>query len=173
MQERIKNCVLQIIAESVGTRGEGAYLVDVKVKGSEKSRKIEVLVDADDGIRIHQCAFISRRLREKLEGDDELLDLVGENFELVVSSPGLGEPLQLSRQYLRHVGKLMSVTYKDESGNEVELSGHLMDVSLLGEERPGIVLMPEKNKKKGHQPKMEGITLYLDQVIRAVPEAEL
>jgi ribosome maturation factor RimP len=67
----------------------------------------------------------------------------------------------------------MSVLYRDEEGNEVELSGHLLEVPRLEEERPWIVIMPEKNKKKGHQPKMEGITLYLDQVIRAVPEAEL
>ena len=73
MQERIRNCVLQIIAESAGTRGEGAYFIDVTVKGSERHRKIEVLLDADDGIRIHQCAYFSRRLRERLEGDDELL----------------------------------------------------------------------------------------------------
>ena len=33
MQERIKNCVSQVIEESVGTRGEGVYLIDIKVKG--------------------------------------------------------------------------------------------------------------------------------------------
>jgi hypothetical protein len=33
--------------------------------------------------------------------------------------------------------------------------------------------MPEKNKKKGHQPIIEGIKLYLDQVVRAVPDAEI
>ncbi|TLU51174.1 MAG: ribosome maturation factor RimP, partial [Chlorobium sp.] len=90
MLERIRNCVLQIIAESIGTRGEGAYFIDLKVKGTERNRKIELLVDADDGIRIHQCAYLSRRLRERLEGDEELLELIGENFDLVVSSPGLG-----------------------------------------------------------------------------------
>jgi ribosome maturation factor RimP len=173
MQERIRNCVLQIIAESVGTRGEGAYFVDVTIKGSERHRKIEILVDADDGIRIHQCAYLSRRIRERFEGDDELLELIGENFDLVVSSPGLGEPIVLPRQYLRHVGKYMRVTFIDESGEEVELNGHLMDVSLSEDERSWIVIMPEKNKKKGHQPIVEGIKLYLDQVVRAVPDAEI
>jgi ribosome maturation factor RimP len=173
MQERIRNCVLQIIAESVGTRGEGAYFVDVTIKGSERHRKIEILVDADDGIRIHQCAYLSRRIRERFEGDDELLELIGENFDLVVSSPGLGEPIVLPRQYLRHVGKYIRVTFIDESGNEGELNGHLMDVSLSEDERSWIVIMPEKNKKKGHQPIVEGIKLYLDQVVRAIPDAEI
>ena len=173
MQERVRNCVLQIIADSVGTRGEGAYFIDATVKGSLKSRKIEVLVDADDGIRIHQCAYLSRRIRERIEGDDELLDLIGENFDLVVSSPGLGEPIILSRQYVRHVGKFMRVTFTDEKGDQIELNGHLQDVLLSEDQRSWIVMMPEKNKKKVHQPILEGIRVYLDQVTRAVPDAEI
>ena len=41
MQERIRNCVLQIIAESVGTRGEGAYFIDVTVKGVSGTGKLK------------------------------------------------------------------------------------------------------------------------------------
>ncbi|MBZ4220146.1 MAG: ribosome maturation factor RimP [Chlorobium sp.] len=173
MQERIKNCVSQVIEESVGTRGEGVYLIDIKVKGKGSGRKIEVLMDADIGIQIHQCAYISRRIREKLEADDELLELVGENFDLMVSSPGLGEPIIIPRQYIRHVGKLLLITYADSQGEPVELAGHLQEVSLLDESGANIVIMPEKNKKRGQQPKIDCVTLYLNQVIRAVPEAEL
>jgi ribosome maturation factor RimP len=173
MQERIKNCVSQVIEESVGTRGEGVYLIDIKVKGKGSGRKIEVLMDADIGIQIHQCAYISRRIREKLEADDELLELVGENFDLMVSSPGLGEPIIIPRQYIRHVGKLLLITYADSQGEPVELAGHLQEVSLLDESGANIVIMPETNKKRGQQPKIDCVTLYLNQVIRAVPEAEL
>ena len=173
MQERIKNCVSQVIAESAGTRGEGAYLIDVKVKGKGSGRKIEVLMDADIGIQIHQCAYVSRRIREKLEADDELLELVGENFDLMVSSPGLGEPIIIPRQYIRHVGKLLQITYTDAQGEPVELTGHLQDVSLSDESGGYIVIMPEKNKKRGQQSKTDAVKLCLNQVIRAVPEAEL
>ena len=173
MQERINNCVLQIIAESAGTRGEGAYLVDVSVKGKGSGRKIEVLLDADTGIRIQQCAWFSRRLREKIEGDDDLLERVGENFDVMVSSPGLGEPIRLRRQYIRHTGKLLSVKYTDQGGAESELRGHLQAVSLSEDGRSWIIIMPEKSRKKGTQTALEGITLYLAQVICAVPEAEL
>jgi ribosome maturation factor RimP len=173
MQERIRNCVSQVIAESDGTRGEGAYLIDIKVKGKASSRKIEVLMDADIGIRIHQLAYMSRRIREKLEADDDLLELVGENFDLMVSSPGLGEPIIIPRQYIRHIGKLLRITYADSQGEPVELAGHLQEVSLLDESGANIVIMPEKNKKRGQQSKADCVTLYLNQVIRAVPEAEL
>lgn len=173
MQERITNCVSGIIAESVGTRGEGAYLVDIKVKGKGNGRKIEILIDADIGIRIHQCAWLSRRVREQIESDEELLELIGENFDLIVSSPGLGEPILLPRQYIRHIGKLLQVTYSDSAGEPAELTGHLQEVSLLDESGANIVIMPETNKKRGQQPKIDCVTLYLNQVIRAVPEAEL
>ncbi len=173
MKERISNCVLQVIAESGGTRGEGVYLIDLKVKGKASGRKIEILMDADSGIRIHQCAYFSRRIREKLEGDDELLELIGENFDLIVSSPGLGEPIIIPRQYTRHLGKLLQIGYIDSLGGQAELRGHLLEVSLSQESAAWIVIMPEKEKRKGQQPKTEEITLYLNQVIRAVPEAEL
>ena len=54
----------------------GDKTLDVECGLRAGLRKIEVLVDADDGIRIHQCAYLSRRLRERFEGDDELLELV-------------------------------------------------------------------------------------------------
>ena len=173
MQERIRNCVSRVIAESAGTRGEGAYLIDIKVKGKASARKIEILMDADIGIRIHQCAYVSRRVREQIEGDDELLELIGENFDLIVSSPGLGEPIIIPRQYIRHIGKLLQVTFIGAEGEPEELAGHLQDVSLSEESESKIVIMPKMSKKKGQPAKTEGITLYLNQVIRAVPEAEL
>ncbi|NHQ59902.1 ribosome maturation factor RimP [Chlorobium sp. BLA1] len=173
MQERIRSSVLQIIDGSAGTRGEGAYLVDLKVKGPQRARKIEILVDDDSGVRIDQCAWLSRRLRELLEGDEELLALVGEDFEITVSSPGLGEPLMLHRQYVRHCGKIIEVTYTDEDAVQRELRGRLLRVSLSEESRPHIVIMPEKNRKKGSTPNREEVTLYLDQVNRAIPLAQL
>jgi ribosome maturation factor RimP len=130
-------------------------------------------MDADIGIRIHQCAYLSRRIREKIEGDDELLELIGENFDLMVSSPGLGEPIIIPRQYIRHLGKLLQISYINSPGEQAELRGHLLEVSLSEESEARIVIMPEKEKRKGQQPKTEGVTLYLNQVIRAVPEAEL
>ncbi|MEI7694469.1 MAG: ribosome maturation factor RimP [Chlorobium sp.] len=173
MRERISNVVLQIVAESVGTRGEGAYLVDVKVKGNATSRKIEILMDADCGIRIHQCAWFSRRIREKIEADDELMDFAGENFDLMVSSPGLGEPVIIPRQYIRHIGKLLRVRYTDSEGEPAELSGHLLDVSFTEDGKGWIVLKQEAGKKRKPTSAAEGMTLSLDQVICAIPEAEL
>jgi ribosome maturation factor RimP len=173
MQERISNHIVEIIGVSLGTKGEGAYLISVVVKGKGSSRKIEVLMDDDSGIRIQQCAWFSRRIREKIEGDDELLELVGENFDLMVSSPGLGEPIIIQRQYLRHIGKLLRITYTDDLGEQKELLGHLHEVELSEERGGRLVILPEKSKKRATKATTESVTLYLDQVKCAVPEAAL
>ncbi|NTW11386.1 MAG: ribosome maturation factor RimP, partial [Chlorobiaceae bacterium] len=109
MQERIRHYVLQVIEES-----RGIYLVELRLKGSRQSRKIEITLDTDSGIRIDECARFSRRLRALLESDAELVAETGDDFELTVASPGLGEPLKLERQYIRHSGKPMRVTYTDD-----------------------------------------------------------
>jgi ribosome maturation factor RimP len=168
MQERIRHNVLQLVEES-----PGIYLVDLGIKGPQSGRKIEIILDTDSGIRIAECARFSRRLRELVENDAELLAETGEDFELMVSSPGLGEPLKLERQYIRHSGKLLRVTYTDENGAGKEVFGRLTDVWLHDEGRPRISLLPAKNMAGGRKTEKQPLTLYLDQVVRAVPEADL
>ncbi|MEI8033160.1 MAG: ribosome maturation factor RimP [Chlorobiaceae bacterium] len=173
MQEEISNHVLEAIAESPGTRAEGIYLVAMKVKGPSRVPKIEILLDTDTGIRIDQCAWLSRRVRERIEGDLELMAAIGEDFELMVASPGLGEPLRLLRQYQRHIGKLLTITWTDDEDEPVVMKGRLLQVSLSDESGPSIVILPEKKGKKGQPAKNEGVRVLLDRVVRAVPEAEL
>lgn len=167
MQERIRHSVLQLVEES-----PGIYMVDLGIKGPQSGRKIEIILDTDSGIRIAECARFSRRLRELVESDPELLAETGEDFELMVSSPGLGEPLKIVRQYIRHSGKPLRVTYTDEAGASKELFGRLTDVGL-DEERPRIALLPAKTRAGGRNAEKQPVTLYLDQIVRAVPEADL
>ncbi|MDP8306099.1 MAG: ribosome maturation factor RimP [Candidatus Chlorobium antarcticum] len=172
MQEELLRCVYEVLSATAGTKAEGVYFIGMTVKGSAVHRKIDVVVDADSGVRIDQCAFLSRRLRERLEEDEEMIGILGDNFDLVVGSPGLGEPIVLERQYGRHVGRLLRVAYRDPEGIEHELTGHLQEVSLA-EGGGSITLKPRMEKKKGKQEEPENITLELAAVLRAVPEAEI
>ncbi|ABB24635.1 conserved hypothetical protein [Pelodictyon luteolum DSM 273] len=172
IDSHIEGIVQNILEDSVGTKGEGVYLVAMTVKGSAVHRKIEVILDADSGVRIDQCSFFARRIRERLEEDEALSGTMGEDFDLVVGSPGLGEPLVLRRQYGRHVGRLLRVWYRDTEGVEHEVAGHLQAVSLT-EGGGSITLKPQTAKKKGRQEETEDMTLELDAVSRAVPEAEI
>jgi ribosome maturation factor RimP len=168
MQERIRQYVLRVIEES-----DGIYLVDFRLKGSRSRMKVEIILDTDSGIRIEQCARFSRRLRELLENDSELLDETGDDYELTVSSPGLGEPLKLERQYLRHAGKPLRIVYKDETGAEKEVYGRLTGVMLHDEGEPRITILPAKSGKAARKSATQSITIILDQIVRAVPEADV
>ncbi|MBV5319807.1 MAG: ribosome maturation factor RimP [Chlorobium phaeobacteroides] len=173
MEEKIRRCVLQVLEATAGTKGEGVYLVSLSIKGSGKGTSIEVLVDTDTGIRIDQCAFLSRRIRECLEVEEESDGMSGDDFNLDVASPGLGKAIILQRQYARHVGRLFRITFREEDGSMTEISGHLREFLFPEEENASLVIEPLGKKKAGKKVSSENRTLRLDRVIRAVPEAEL
>ncbi len=168
MQERIRHSVLQVIEEF-----EGVYLVDLRVRGAQRGRKIELILDTDTGIRIDACARISRRLHDLIESNADLLAETGEDFELMVSSPGLGEPLKLDRQYIRHKGRPLRVTYTDEDGTEKEAFGRLADIVLQDDGNRRITLLPIIRKGTASKKEKQSVTLSLDQIVRSVPEADL
>jgi ribosome maturation factor RimP len=82
---------------------EGLFLVDVSVS---KSNVISVFVDGKDGVNIDQCVALSRYIESNLDRDSE-------DFELQVSSAGLGQPFKVVQQYYKHVGQKVEVVDKD------------------------------------------------------------
>ena len=77
---------------------------------------IEVLVDRDSGLSIDDCKKVSRAV----EG---ALDREVEDFSLEVSSPGVGKPLVVKRQYFKNVGR--EVVIKTTEGQKIE--GYISD----------------------------------------------
>ena len=105
------------MAES--TLANGQFIVDVSVT-SRPPRKIMVIVDADQGITIDDCAEISRQLSKSLDDTP----LVEENFFLEVSTPGVEHPLKLKRQYRKNVGRKLKLKLIDKT-----IEGKLEEVS--------------------------------------------
>jgi len=113
------------------------FLVDIIIKPSKVSQKITILIDSDEGITIQECTSISRRLAKQLEE----LEVFTEPYTLEVSSPGLDQPLILTRQYLKNIGRNLKVTLK--TGEAV--SGTLIEAN---EEAIRLQLpMPKKKSK--------------------------
>ncbi|MDX2002843.1 MAG: ribosome maturation factor [Chitinophagales bacterium] len=81
------------------------FLVEVKMLPS----KLQVFVDADQGIKVDTCAEISRYLEQYLDTEKPL----GEKYVLEVSSPGMDNPLKVLRQYKRRVGREVIVVRTD------------------------------------------------------------
>lgn len=173
MQERIRNNVLAILADSTGTKGAGLYLVDVLLRGVSGRRLVDVLVESDTGVRIDQCAWLSRKLEEQLESDAAIVVELGERYELMVCSPGLGHPIVVPRQYRRHVGRLLVIRYRDEPDSAVhDVRGYLESYTPDDEGGGSISLRVAATAgKKGA--KREERVLQLSRIVSAVPDAEL
>jgi len=96
------------------------FLVSIKVK---PTNNIKIYLDSDQGISIEKCVYYNRRLYPMLEERGIFPD---GNFSLEISSPGVGEPLKMNRQYLKNVGRKVLVTFNDDTQKEgklVEVTG--------------------------------------------------
>ena len=121
------------------------FLVEVTVKGVAGKTKILVLLDGDHGVTIDDCAELSRQVSIRVEAEG----LIDYAFVLEVSSPGLDQPLQLKRQYLKNVGRDLKIGLKDGQ----LLMGKLLEV---GESAITIDKVVKENKKKTYQPEVIG-----------------
>ena len=92
LAEQLKVYIEEAIADT--------NLFIVEIKGIAVKRAM-VLLDGDEGVKIEDCARVSRHINQKMEEDglEEAL------ISLEVSSPGVDFPLKFERQYPQHVGR--------------------------------------------------------------------
>lgn len=110
------------------------FVVDVVLSVKREPKKILVVLDGDKGVTIDDCADLSRQLNTHLD-DQAIID---GNYRLEVSSPGLDQPLKLTRQYVKNIGRKLRVKTTDRT-----LEGKLLEV-----DEDGIVVGEEEGKGK-------------------------
>lgn len=88
------------------THNPDHFLVEVKLL---TGNKVQVFLDADQGIKIETCVSVSRYLEKQIDDNGWL----GEKYVLEVSSPGMDLPLRVARQYQRRIGQELSVVKLD------------------------------------------------------------
>ncbi len=81
------------------------FVVDVVLSMRRNPKKITVILDGDDGISVEDCAELNRMLSVALDKEDFMED----SYLLEVTSPGLGQPLRLLRQYRKNIGRKVRV----------------------------------------------------------------
>ncbi len=113
------------------------FLIELK---SLPTNRIEVFIDSDEGVSFQTCQKISRYLEHHIEEHGWL----GEKYVLEVSSPGVGRPLKLKRQYPKHIGRKLEV--KQHEGDTI--TGTLTEVS-----DEGIILEEKTRVKEGKKKK--------------------
>ena len=119
--------------------GTEIFLVEVKV---DNNNRILVHVDKMDGISIEDCVRVSRALEGKLDRKQE-------DFALEVSSPGLDAAFKVSEQYMKSIGKKVSVNCKD--GSKI--------YGILKEADSHRILLEIPSPKKGGEPGRKDLDL--------------
>lgn len=114
---QVEKRVQELVEEKIADRAD-LFIVEIKML---PNNKLIISVDGDEGISIQDCANISRHVGYHLEEENA----IDHAYQLEVSSPGIGEALKLKRQYLKNIGRQISITQAD--GTKIE--GKLTEVS--------------------------------------------
>ncbi len=125
MIEKIK--ILELVNNALA--GSDKFLVSLKIT---PDNRIFIDIDGDNGVNIDDCIELSRAV----EGN---LDREVEDFELNVSSAGADQPLKLTRQYVKNVGRELVVDTVD---------GEHAEGTLENASEEGIVLRTAGSKKQ-------------------------
>ncbi len=98
--------------------GTDRFAVSVAVRSDNR---IRIFIDSDSHVLIEHCIELSKFIEGQLDREVE-------DFELNVSSSGLDQPYKLSRQYIKNIGREVSVLQKDNS----KIEGTLIAADELG-----------------------------------------
>lgn len=134
-----RNWIIQLTEEKLK---EDQFIVEVTVS---QANQISVLLDSDKGVTIDDCIQLSRHI----EGN---LDREAEDFELQVSSAGLGQPFKVHRQYVKNREREVEV---------VLTNGQKQTGILKGADESGFDLEISKSEKVEGQKKKQLVTRTL------------
>ena len=144
---QVEKRVEALVEEKIADRPE-LFLVSIKML---PNNKLIIHVDGDQGISIQDCAAISRHVGFHLEEENT----IEKAYNLEVSSPGVGEPLLLHRQYDKNIGRELSVKLADGSVKE----GKLLSVDEK------IISIEEKVKEKGKKVQLVETQVGFDNIV--------
>ena len=122
-----KETVKTLVEEWLSEKGN-YFLVDIQMDGD----RIAIEIDHADGVRIEDCAELSRFLQDKL-GDE-----LGE-YELEVGSAGIGQPFKVEQQYLNHIDdevEVLTADGKKVTGVLKAVEGRQFTVTVLEKQVP-------------------------------------
>ena len=117
--------------------GTTHFLVAVEVRPGSK---VVVEVDNDRAITLQELVALNKAVRDDL-GE------TADDCELQFSSPGMGRPFKVMRQYQKHTGRLVQVVLAD--GSKLEGKLEQFDGTTLG------LRIQHPSTMKGRLPKLD------------------
>lgn len=106
LDARVREAALPVVSEA------GLELEEVEIRGHRGSRKVRLVVYAEDGLDAEVIAEVSRRVGETLDEQD----VVAGGYTLEVTSPGADRPLRTPRDFARNLGREVRVTLRAGDG---------------------------------------------------------
>ena len=126
----IKEQIAELVSGKI--KDSGNFLVEVRTLPG----KVVVFIDhATAGMKLEDCIAVSRFLQEQ-----PALESLFEKNELEVSSPGMDEPLKVLPQFLKRIGKRVSV---------ITFDGRKREGILVSATESGMELEETTEKKSG------------------------
>ncbi|MCT4628986.1 ribosome assembly cofactor RimP [Winogradskyella sp.] len=109
-----KDTVKDLLDSALDERKD-LFLIDFEILSDNT---IRIIIDGDNGVLVEDCIFVSRAIEHNLDREEQ-------DFSLEVASCGAASPLQLPRQYTKHVGRHLEV--KTVEGETLE--GQLVEAN--------------------------------------------
>lgn len=142
-----KNYIRELIEQK--TAGTDFFLVDLSIT---RSNLIQVYLDHPGGISLDDCVRFSREIEQSLDRESE-------DFELQVSSPGLGQPFKVFGQYKNAVGEKLEIILDTDE----RIRGKLIEASPAGIESPARILVQPFGTKKKPSPS-DPVEIHLNNI---------
>jgi ribosome maturation factor RimP len=147
------------LREEIARRG--MVLLDLKRRGERGTTVVEVIVDSEDGVKLEDLTELSRWTSALFDEDEEAIP---GRYKLEVSSAGLDRPLEHLWQYRKNLGRLVKLTFDDDSGTRKTELFRLIDVH-----DDVLTVTPKKKPSKGEE---VHVTIPLSRVTRATVEPQ-
>ena len=96
--------ILNHTIQEVLTERPDLFVVEQKIS---ENLDISLTIDGDELVNISDCIDVSRKIEQSLDRDEY-------DFSIKVQSSGADEPLQLPRQYKKHIGRTLKIKTSTE-----------------------------------------------------------
>lgn len=137
----------QTVRQLAEERIEGTDLFIVGISISS-SNKIVVRIDGMNGVSIDDCVSVSRNIEHNLDRETE-------DFELEVTTAGLGKPFEVPQQWQKNVGKEVKIKMIEGGKKEGTFNKNEEDYIVLETTRKERVEGKKKKVKVTEQEKIK------------------
>lgn len=120
--QKLQTKVREILEEIIGD-GD-IHIVDIEVRRQNKLIICRIYLDTVSGITIGECHRIGKQLNSAIE----LAGGLGAEYALEVSSPGIERPFSEEWQFRKNVGRLASITYRNQEDQVTDVAGLLQGI---------------------------------------------